>query len=84
MRHALELRAGLSARAIQDKITDVSVRNETATLAEAKVNYDLPVSVTGNDDWVTYERVNGAWKVQDCNPPFGTSSNKVTISRVAP
>ena len=84
MRDALQLRAGLSAQAIQEKITDVSVRNETTTSAEAKVNYALPASVTGNDDWVTYERLNGAWKVQDCHPPFGTSSSKVSISPGTP
>jgi len=66
--------AGVSPATIQSKITGVSVRNLAARTGEAEVTYNLPVSVTGNDNWVTYELINGKWKVQDCIAPFGGSS----------
>ena len=60
--------------AIQSKIAGVSVRNVTAKTGEAEVRYDLPVAVTGNDDWVTYGLIDGKWKVQDCRAPIGGDS----------
>jgi hypothetical protein len=66
---------GISTTAIQSKINGVSTRNVTGKTGEAEVRYDLPVAVTGNDNWVTYELVGGKWKVQDCHGPFGGSSS---------
>jgi hypothetical protein len=43
--------------------------------AEAEVRHDLPESITGNDNTVSHERIDGAWKVADCIAPFGGSSS---------
>jgi hypothetical protein len=73
MRQDLEQQLGMPARAIEAKILGVVPRNVTATTADAEVRYGLPESVTGNDNWVTYERINGSWKVQNCHAPIGGS-----------
>jgi hypothetical protein len=59
------------------KVTGVSLRNVTASRGEAKVDYDLPKA--GNDNWVTYARHDGVWKVADCAPPIGESSTSGTF-----
>jgi hypothetical protein len=79
-RSGLEQHVGMSMAAVQAKITGASVRNVTDTTAEATVEYDLPASVTGNDNWVTYELIDGKWKVQDCRPPFGGSGDSASGS----
>jgi hypothetical protein len=63
-----------------DAITEhgVSVRNFTGTTGEALVQYDLPESKTGNDNWVTYALHGGAWKVADCHAPIGGSSSSAS------
>lgn len=66
------------------EILGVSVRNVTATRGEAEVRYDLPRSVTGNDNWVEYERVDGKWKVADCHAPIGGESTSSSGSSPAP
>ena len=58
----------------------VSVRNFTGTTGEALVQYDLPESKTGNDNWVTYAVENGEWKVADCHAPIGGSSTSASSS----
>src|SRR5207253_10353186 len=55
------------------KITRVAVRNVTSTSGEALVEYDLPATVVGNDNWVHYTLHNGRWKVSDCHAPIGGS-----------
>ena len=67
-------RYGMSTATMQSKIVGVSVRNVSERTGEAEVRYSLPVAVTGNDNWVTYELVDGKWKVQDCHAPIGGSS----------
>jgi hypothetical protein len=74
-RAQLQQYAGVSPATIQSKIVGVSVRNLAAKTGEAEVRCDLPVTVTGNDNWVTYELMDGKWKVQDCRAPFGGSGD---------
>jgi len=65
------------------RIRGVLTRNVTASSGEAEVQYDLPVSVVGNDNWVTYERSGDQWKVADCIGPIGgflsSSSSATTV-----
>ena len=63
------------------KISRVAVRNVTSTSGEALVNYDLPATVVGNYNWVTYTVHNGRWKVSDCHAPIG---GRRTVSTPAP
>ena len=72
MRTAMERRIGTSLRSV--RITRVRVRNVTATTGDAEVQYALPASVFGNDDWVSYGYQAGQWKVTSCRAPFGGSS----------
>jgi hypothetical protein len=60
------------------------VRNVTDTSGEAEVQYDLPASAVGNDNWVTFERHNGHWKVSDCHAPIGGSSSSSSGTATAP
>ena len=55
------------------KIRGVLVRKVTGTSGEAEVQYNLPVSVAGNYNWVGFELYNGRWKVADCHVPIGGS-----------
>lgn len=83
LRDQIQLRTGLAPDAI--KIRGVLTRNVTANRGEAEVQYDLPQSVAGNDNWVTYEVHEGQWKVADCNAPIGgnSSSKSSTATTVA-
>jgi len=83
-RAQLEQRLGVSTATIESKIDGVSTRNVGDKSGEAEVRYDLPVSVTGNDNWVTYQLVGNQWKVQDCHPPFGGSGSSSTAATTAP
>jgi hypothetical protein len=56
------------------------VRNVTATTGEAEVQYDLPRSVVGNDNWVEFRLENGRWKVSNCHAPIGGESSSSTAS----
>jgi len=58
----------------------VRVRNVTATTGEAEVQYDLPRSVVGNDNWVEFRLENGRWKVSNCHAPIGGESSSSTAS----
>ena len=55
-------------------IQGARLRNVTATSGDAEVEYDLPTAVAANDNWVTFKRHNGKWKVADCRLPFGGNS----------
>ena len=66
------------------KITRVAVRNVTSTIGEALVEYDLPATVVGNDNWVSYTVHNGRWKVSDCHAPIGGSKVSATGTVTAP
>jgi len=52
-------------------IRGVLTRNVTASSGEAEVQYDLPESLTGNDNWVLYDRSGGKWKLDECIEPIG-------------
>jgi hypothetical protein len=62
------------------RITGVRVRNVTATRGEAEVEYALPASVVGNDNWVTYQYQNGQWKETNCHAPIGGESQSSKAS----
>jgi hypothetical protein len=53
------------------KVLGAQVRNVTAASGEAEVEYNVPDSVVGTSNWVTFERHHGSWQVSDCRPPFG-------------
>jgi len=64
------------------RIRGVLTRNVTASSGEAEVQYDLPESLTGNDNWVPYERSGGRWKVADCIGPIGGNSSSTSSATV--
>ena len=66
------------------KIRGVLVRHVTSTTGEALVEYDLPATVVGNDNWVTYAVHDGRWKVADCHAPIGGSGSSSSGSVTAP
>ena len=61
----------------------VEVRNFTTAGGEARVRYDLPESVTGNDNWVEFAW-HGSWQVADCRAPIGGSSSSSSSSATTP
>jgi hypothetical protein len=66
------------------KISGVALRNLTSSSGEALVEYDLPASVVGNDNWVSYAIHDGRWKVSDCHAPIGGSSSSKSGTVTAP
>ena len=72
MRTAMERRIGTSLRSV--RITGIRVRYVTTTTGDAEVQYALPASVVGNDNWVSYGYQAGQWKVTSCRAPFAGSS----------
>jgi hypothetical protein len=78
-----DLRQRLGVPLDQVKILGVSVRRVTARTAEAEVIYNLPASVVGSDNWVTYEFDYGLWKV-DCRAgspaPIARKGDSVSTS----
>ena len=58
----------------------VQVRNVTATTGDAEVQYNLPASRAGNDNWVTYGYQDGQWKVTNCHAPIGGESSSSSQS----
>ena len=66
------------------RITSVQLRQVTATSGQAQVDYDLPFTVVGNDNWVTYQYLNGQWKETNCHAPIGGDSQSVSASKVSP
>jgi len=62
------------------RITGVRLRNVTAISGEAEVEYDLPASSVGNDNWVTYQYQGGHWKETNCHAPIGGESQSVAAS----
>jgi hypothetical protein len=72
-----ELQARLGRRLDRIKIRRVvtrSVSSGGSATGQASVRYDLPPSVAGTDNWVTYAAYNGRWMVEDCIPPIGGNS----------
>jgi hypothetical protein len=57
------------------RIKGVQVRDVTATTGDAEVQYDLPSSVVGNDNWVSYGYQDGQWKETNCQAPIGGESS---------
>ena len=78
MRAALEQHLGASLGSIG--IKGVHVRNVTATTGDAEVQYSLPASVVGNNNWVSYGYQNGKWKVTSCHAPIGGDSQSACAS----
>ena len=66
------------------KVRGVALRNVSSTRAEADVQYDLPESATGNDNWVEYTLHDGRWKVSNCDAPIGGSSSSSESSATRP
>jgi len=66
------------------RITGVQVRNVTAISGEAEVEYALPSSVVGNDNWVTYQYHGGQWKETNCHAPIGGESQTSPASTSSP
>ena len=62
------------------RIKGVQIRNVTTTTGEAEVQYALPASVVGNDNWVSYGYQDGQWKVTDCHAPIGGESSSASAS----
>ena len=62
------------------RVLGVQVRQATATSGQAEVEYDLPASVVGNDNWVTYQVQNGHWKETNCHAPIGGESQSASAS----
>ncbi len=60
------------------RITDIKVRNVTASTGDAEVQYALPASVVGNDNWVSYGYLGGQWKMTSCRPPIGGESTSTS------
>jgi hypothetical protein len=79
MRAEMERHVGVPLGSIRS--TGVLVRNVTAITGEAEVEYALPPSVVGNDNWVTYQYQRGQWKETNCHAPIGGASQSVTASR---
>jgi hypothetical protein len=63
------------------KVTGVRVRNATPTTGEAEVEYNQPITVTGDDNWVRYALEGGQWK-DDCKAPIGNGSRTPGMSGV--
>ena len=78
MRAEMEHHLGVPLSSI--RITGVQVRNITATTGEAEVEYALPPSVVGNDNWVTYQYHGGQWKETNCHAPIGGESQPSAAS----
>ena len=78
IRAAIERHLGAPLSSI--RITGVQVRNVTATTEDGEVQYDLPASVVGNDNWVSYGYQDGEWKVTNCHAPIGGESSSASPS----
>jgi len=75
-----ELQHYLGAPLHSIRIAGVRTRNVTATTGNAEVEYRLPASVVGNDDWVSYGYQHGKWKVTNCHAPIGGESSSSSAS----
>jgi hypothetical protein len=62
------------------RIKGVQIRDVTATTGDAEVQYALPESVVGNDNWVSYGYQDGQWKVTNCHAPIGGESSSASAS----
>jgi hypothetical protein len=51
------------------KIRSVALRNVTASSGEALVEYELPPSAVGIENWVNYRLNDGQWRVVACQLP---------------
>ena len=78
MRTAVEHYLGTPLRSV--RITGVRVRNVTAESGDAEVQYALPASVVGNDNWVSYGYQEGTWKVTSCHAPIGGASRSASAA----
>jgi hypothetical protein len=80
-----ELQKYLGHRLSSIRITGIRTRDVAVSTGEAEVEYALPASVVGNDDWVTYGYEGGRWRVTNCHAPIGgessSSSSSATVAR---
>ena len=76
MRAAMEHHLGVPLGSI--RIKGIRVRNVTVTSGDAEVQYALPASAVGNDNWVTYGYQDGQWKVTNCHAPIGGESSSAS------
>ena len=72
MRSKLEQQLGVPLSSI--KVRGVLVRKVTRATGEAEVEYNQPIRVTGDDNWVAYELHDGRW-TNDCKLPIGSGSH---------
>jgi hypothetical protein len=72
LRAALQHHLGVSLDKV--RVTGVLVRQMTVTTGDADVQYNLPASVVGNDNWVTYQYQGGQWRETSCHAPIGGES----------
>lgn len=78
------LRAHLRTPLRDVRITGVETRDVTATTGDADVEFGLPASVVGNDNWVSYGYQRGAWRVTNCHYPIGGESTSSSSSAASP
>jgi hypothetical protein len=81
MRDVMQARFGQPLDRI--KIRAVAVRDVTASSGDALVEYALPASIVGNDNWVNYAIHAGRWKVADCHAPIGGESTSAESATTA-
>jgi hypothetical protein len=81
-RAAMEKHAGRPLDQIH--IVGVTVRDVTGTTGDALVEYDLPDSVVGNDNWVSFTIHDGRWKVSNCHAPIGGQGAATTATITNP
>jgi len=78
IRESMERYIGVPLERI--RVTGVLTRDVTSTQGEAQVQYDLPSSRVGNDNWVTYQVQEGRWKESSCQAPIGGQSSSASAS----
>ncbi len=73
VRMGLERATGKPAGSIT--IAGASVRNFDGLHGDAAVTFDLPTTLQGNDNWLTFTLERGGWRVADCTRlPIGGNS----------
>lgn len=66
---------GIVGVSFQDiRITGVRIRDVTRTTAQAEVEFSIPTREAGNDNWVSYQLIDGEWRVAgQCSLPIGNT-----------
>jgi hypothetical protein len=59
----------------------ILTRKFDGSRGEVSIEFNVPASVQGNDNWLVYQLENGSWRVADCNRlPFGGNSTQSSSS----